>query len=75
MATEQLERLKRANVFDDAFHIHFDGHFGTINGLRLGTLPSQKVEWTEINAALGQACLLLAALARRCGFKFTKYDI
>jgi len=36
-------RLKRTNVFDDAFHIYYDGHFGTINGFRLGRLQSQPV--------------------------------
>lgn len=43
--SEQLEKLKRTNVFDDAFYIHYDGHFGTINGLRLGTLPAQPVSF------------------------------
>ena len=33
---EQLERLKKTNVFNDAFHIWHDGHFGTINTFRLG---------------------------------------
>ncbi len=73
VAGDRFERLKRVNVYDDAFHISTDGHFGTINGLRLGTLPSsQPVDWNEINAALGHTCLLLATLARRCSFKFTK---
>lgn len=75
-AAERLERLKRVNVFDDAFHISTDGHFGTINGLRCGTLPgSQPVDWHEINAALGHACMLLATLTRRCSFKLTKYGV
>lgn len=65
-------RLKRCNVLDDAFHISFDGHFGTINGFRLGTLPSLPVDWTEINAALGHASLLLASLARRLGYTFKR---
>jgi beclin 1 len=73
-STDRLERLKRVNVFDDTFHISTDGHFGTINGFRLGTLPgSQPVEWNEINAALGHSCLLLATLAKRCSFKFSKF--
>ena len=36
----QLERLRRTNVFNDAFHIWFDGPFGTVNGFRLGRLPN-----------------------------------
>ena len=67
-------RLKRTNVFDDAFHISYDGHFATINGFRLGRLPSQPVEWAETSAALGQVLLLLATMARHTGYKFQKYD-
>jgi len=71
-ASEALERIKRTNVFDDAFHISHDGHFATINGFRLGRLPSQPVEWAEISAALGQALLLLATMARQTDYKFQK---
>lgn len=41
----QLEALKRTNVHDDAFHIYYDGHFGTINSFRLGRLPCEPVCW------------------------------
>ena len=41
----------------------FDGPFGTVNGFRLGRLPSVAVEWDEINAAWGMACLLLTTMA------------
>lgn len=51
---ELLTKLKRVNVYDDAFHISYDGHFGTISGFRLGRLMSQQVDWEETNAALGQ---------------------
>ncbi len=71
-SAESLDRLKRTNVFDDAFHISHDGHFATINGFRLGRLPSQPVEWAEISAALGQALLLLATMARQSDYKFQK---
>jgi len=57
--------MKSTNVFDDAFHIYNDGHFGTINGLRLGRLTSVDVGWEEINAALGQCVLLLDVLTKR----------
>lgn len=40
---KQLERLQRTNVYNDTFCIGHDGFFGTINGLRLGKLPSQPV--------------------------------
>lgn len=76
--SSHLEMMKRTNVFDDAFHIYHDGHFGTINGLRLGRLPSVSVEWEEINTGLGQCVLLLDVLAQRCktkNFKFKLYEL
>ncbi|RHY27902.1 hypothetical protein DYB32_007174, partial [Aphanomyces invadans] len=70
--SDMLRCLQRYNVFNDAFHIWHDGSFGTINGLRLGRLPSRPVEWTEINAALGQTTLLLTTVAQRAGMEFSK---
>uniref|UniRef100_A0A7I4A2P3 Beclin-1-like protein n=1 Tax=Physcomitrium patens TaxID=3218 RepID=A0A7I4A2P3_PHYPA len=67
----QLELLKRTNVLNDAFHIWHDGEFGTINNFRLGRLPNIPVEWDEINAAWGQACLLLHTMAQYCRLIFT----
>uniref|UniRef100_A0A0D6R4K7 Beclin-1-like protein n=1 Tax=Araucaria cunninghamii TaxID=56994 RepID=A0A0D6R4K7_ARACU len=66
----QLEKLKETNVLNDAFHIWHDGDFGTINNFRLGRLPKIPVEWDEINAAWGQACLLLHTMAVHCDIKF-----
>ncbi|UIZ29874.1 hypothetical protein KXD40_002802 [Peronospora effusa] len=71
-ASDMLRRLQRYNVCNDVFHIWHDGLFGTINGLRLGRLPSKPVEWVEINAAMGQAVLLLATIADRAGFEFSR---
>ncbi|ONI23405.1 hypothetical protein PRUPE_2G187200 [Prunus persica] len=59
-----LELLKRTNVLNDAFPIWHDGEFGTINNFRLGRLPKIPVEWDEINAAWGQACLLLHTMCQ-----------
>ena len=76
--SSHLDNMKTTNVFDDAFHIYHDGHFGTINGLRLGRLPSVSVEWEEINTGLGQCVLLLDVLAQRCkarSFKFSGYEL
>lgn len=76
--SSHLDMMKTTNVFDDAFHISHDGHFGTINGLRLGRLPSVAVEWEEINTGLGQCVLLLDVLAQRCkskNFKFKTYEL
>jgi len=73
---QQLERLQRTNVYNDTFCISHDGHFGTINGLRLGRLPPpNNVDWTEINAAWGTASLLLVTVADKLGFTFRGYRI
>jgi beclin 1 len=74
-AGEQLEVLKKTNLYNDAFHIWHDGHFGTINGFRLGDLPSRQVPWDEINAAWGQAVLLLYTIAKKLNFKFSTYRL
>ena len=71
----QLERLQRTNVYNDTFCIGHDGSFGTINGLRLGRLPNQSVEWAEINAAWGQTLLLLATVAERLNYTFRGYRL
>ncbi|EQC30078.1 hypothetical protein SDRG_12139 [Saprolegnia diclina VS20] len=72
-ASDVLRCLQRYNVFNDTFHIWHEGSFGTINGLRLGRLPSKPVEWAEINAALGQATLLLATVAGRANLTFARH--
>ncbi|CAM8907394.1 unnamed protein product [Rhodiola kirilowii] len=59
-----LSLLKKTNVLNDAFPIAHDGEFGTINNFRLGRLSKVPVEWDEINAAWGQACLLLHTMCQ-----------
>lgn len=63
--TTALDRLKHSNVLNDMFRIAQDGPFVTINSFRMGRLPEHQVAWEEINAAWGQACLLLDALIKR----------
>ncbi|KAF2869347.1 autophagy protein Apg6-domain-containing protein [Massariosphaeria phaeospora] len=70
-----LTHLQRRSVYNDAFNISHDNNFATINGLRLGRLPTPYVDWPEINAAWGQTCLLLATLAERLGYKFQGYEL
>ena len=73
---QQLEHLRRTNVYNDALHITSDGTFATINGLRLGRLPPKhNVDWSEINAAWGYAALLLATVADKLGFLFRGYRV
>ena len=74
--TSQLERLKKMNAFNVTFQIWNLGHFATINGLRLGRLPSVPVEWAEINAAWGHTAFLLSSLAKAIGMdSFQRYMI
>ncbi|EIW83067.1 APG6-domain-containing protein [Coniophora puteana RWD-64-598 SS2] len=71
-----LEKLERANVYNDAFCIGHDGVFGTINGLRLGRVPGvPQVEWSEVNAAWGQTLLLLYTIARKLDYSFETYRL
>ncbi|KAG2388874.1 hypothetical protein C9374_000313 [Naegleria lovaniensis] len=73
--SKEMEKLNSTNIFNDAFHIWYEGHFGTINNFRLGKLSTQNVEWNEINAAWGQAALLLFSLSKHKHFAFSKYKI
>ncbi|KIY44399.1 autophagy protein 6, partial [Fistulina hepatica ATCC 64428] len=70
-----LDKLERTNVYNDAFCIGHDGFFGTINGLRLGRMPGINIEWAEINAAWGQALLLLYTIGRKLDFTFENYRL
>ncbi|EFJ46852.1 autophagy protein, partial [Volvox carteri f. nagariensis] len=63
-AGQRLQLLKNTSVLYDAFKIWHDGPFGTISGFRLGRTPEVPVEWDEINAAWGQAVLLLHTMAQ-----------
>ena len=72
-ASSQLELLKRTNIYNDVFHIWHDGPFGTINSFRMGKTNKIQVEWDEINAAWGQAVLLLHTMASSCDeFEFSE---
>ncbi|KAI1081967.1 APG6-domain-containing protein [Whalleya microplaca] len=72
--SQLLTKLQRANVYNDTFSIHHDGNFATINGLRLGRLSAKPVDWPEINAAWGQALLLVVTVADKLGYKFEGYE-
>lgn len=71
--------LQKTDILEECFRIQFPALglslFSQINGFRMGTLPAERVEWTEINAAWGQAALLLCNLAKKCSFSFSEYDI
>jgi len=71
----QLEKYMQINTINDAFYIWYQGPFGTINSFRLGNLPTRAVEWTEINAALGQAVLVISIVAAKAGVVFKRYKL
>jgi beclin 1 len=73
--TCQLKRFMQINVINDAFFIWYTGPFATINNFKLGNLPVKPVEWTEINAALGQAVLAVAVIALNAGLVFKKFHL
>jgi beclin len=74
-AERSAEILRRTNVLNDVFAISKDGPFGTISGLRLGSMPDTPVEWAEINAAWGHAVLLLDTLCRILGFTLPNHRL
>nr|XP_014275220.1 beclin-1-like protein [Halyomorpha halys] len=74
-ARGRVVALGKTNAFDATFNIWHEGHFGTINGFKLGYLPSAQIDWEEINTAWGQASLLLFALARKMNFTFRKFRL
>ena len=51
----QLEKNMQINAMNDAFYVWYSGPYGTINNFRLGNVPLKPIEWSEINAALGEA--------------------
>jgi len=71
----RLESIRQQHVLNECFHIWYEGPFGTINGLRLGRLPSVPVEWTEINAAWGFTVHLTYELSRRLQWECPKYKL
>jgi len=71
----RLKRLCKVNILNDAFYISHDGHFGTINGFRLGRMTSIPVSWEENNAALGFVSLLVCTISKLVDFKSKNYRI
>jgi hypothetical protein len=63
--------LSNVEVVYGLFDLRHDGPFGTISGFRLGRTPEVAVEWDEINAAWGQAVLLLHTMAQVVGLQHT----
>ncbi|XP_003474741.1 beclin-2-like [Cavia porcellus] len=72
-AQHKMQQLRTYDIFTATFEITEDGPLGVINGFRLGRLPQVPVGWDEINAAWGQAALLLLALSKAEGLQFQRY--
>lgn len=76
-----LASLQSTNAYMDTFCIEEDASgMGTINELRLGRGMQRggrndQVEWSEINAALGQVALLLTVLERLMKYTFKEYRV
>lgn len=70
---DQLDTLRKANVFTDTFDITFDGPVGRINELRLGIADDKSISWNEINAALGHIVLLLSVCIRILNISIPEY--
>lgn len=71
----RLAELSRLNVLNMSFHVWTDGAFVTVNGLRLGGLPDQRVDHGELNAGLGMAAQLLEAVARDLDFASATWKV
>lgn len=70
-----LDRYKQINAMNDAFYVWYAGPYATINSFRLGNLTNKPIEFTEINAALGQAALVVHIIAGKAGVVFKHFVI
>lgn len=64
--------MKQRSSCSELFSIWYDGPFGTINGFRMGRLPKIQTNWHEVNAALGEAALLLYTVAISVSYTFSR---
>lgn len=71
MQLNQLDELRKFNVYLRLFNILFEEKAGRINGFRLG----YKVPWPECNVALGQVLLLLSFLMKRLAITIPDYKL
>jgi beclin 1 len=70
-----LRRYMNMNAVNDAFYIWYAGPYGSINTFRLGNLPSKPIDFSEINAALGQAALVINIITAKAGIELKAYTI
>ncbi|AAS51380.1 ACR154Wp [Eremothecium gossypii ATCC 10895] len=75
LTLNNLDKLRKTNIFNETFRISHSGPFGTINDLRLGGFSQVRVPWQEINAAMGQLILLLATIAAKIHYELDGYRL
>lgn len=72
----QLERISQLSCLNEAFHVWFEGPYGTINNFRLGYLrPNDDKMIAQTDAGLGQAALLVETVATTANIRFQEYGI
>ncbi|CAR28742.1 ZYRO0F10978p [Zygosaccharomyces rouxii] len=75
LTLNNLDKLRKVNIYNETFKISHEGPFGVINGLRIGGFDNTTVPWHEINAGLGQVVLLLATICARLKIKLDDYKL
>lgn len=74
--SQELQRLKRTNVVNDAFHIWTSKFLPSINMCRIGRISSPSCpSWPEVNTGWGYMCLLLDVFYRKCRVQPSTYRI
>lgn len=72
---DTLAKYMQMNSLNDVFHIWYAGPYGTITNFRLGNIPIKPIDSNEINAALGQAALLVDTIADKLGYAFKSFNV
>ena len=57
---DRATTVRSLNPINDCAYVWHSGSCGTINGFRVGREASDRVNWHEVNAALGQLVLFLS---------------
>lgn len=73
---KRINAIGQNRTLSTMFDIRTNAAIGTVNGFRLGSLPDEEtVDWSEINASLGQLSLMMAGLAKRLDLTYADYDV
>lgn len=75
LALNNLDKLRKVNIYNETFKISHEGPFGIINGLRIGGFDGVKVSWQEINAGLGQIVFLFATITTALKIRMDGYKL